>query len=58
MENTIKRYVLVDAEGWAVNTILWDGITQLSISGMDIIEESECTAIPRPASIDPEQPPE
>jgi hypothetical protein len=57
MENTIKRYVLVDAEGWAVNTILWDGITPLSIQGMEIVEESECTALPIP-SPPPEEIPE
>lgn len=57
MENTIKRYVVVDADGWAVNTILWDGITPLSIQGMDIIEESECTAQPFP-SPPPEEIPE
>ena len=58
MENTVKRYILVDAEGYAVNTILWDGITPLSMEGVDIIEESQCTAIERPSPIDPEQPPE
>lgn len=49
MENTIKRYVLVDADGWAVNTILWDGITPLTIQGISIVEESECTALPFPS---------
>lgn len=58
MKNTIKRYVIVDAEGYAINTILWDGITPLSMEDVNIIEESECTAIPRPAPVDPEQPPE
>lgn len=58
MENTIKRYVIVDAEGYAVNTILWDGITPFSMDGVDIIEESQCTAIERPSPDTQEQQPE
>ena len=46
----MQRYVVVDAEGYAVNTVLWDGVTPFDVQG-ELVLESECTAETR---IEPE----
>jgi hypothetical protein len=43
----MKRYVVVDADGFAVNVVLWDGETPFSAGG-ELVLESECKAKPRP----------
>lgn len=42
----MKRYVVVDADGYAVNVVLWDGETSFYVDG-ELVLESECKAIPR-----------
>ena len=42
----MKRYVVVDADGFAVNVVLWDGETTFDADG-ELVLESECKAIPR-----------
>ena len=43
----MQRYVVVDADGYAVNVVLWDGETPFSASGT-LVTESKCKAKPRP----------
>jgi len=43
----MQRYVVVDADGYAVNVVLWDGVTPFSASGT-LVTESKCEAKPRP----------
>ena len=40
----MQRYVVVDADGYAVNVVLWDGETPFDSDG-ELVLESECTAI-------------
>ena len=42
----MQRYVVVDADGYAVNVVLWDGETPFDADG-ELVLESECKAIPR-----------
>ena len=42
----MRRYVVVDADGYAVNVVLWDGETPFDTDG-ELVLESECTAVPR-----------
>jgi hypothetical protein len=42
----MQRYVVVDADGYAVNVVLWDGETPFGADG-ELVLESECKAIPR-----------
>ena len=42
----MQRYVVVDADGYAVNVVLWDGETPFDSAG-DLVLESECNAVPR-----------
>lgn len=42
----MQRYVVVDADGYAVNVVLWDGETPFDSDG-ELVLESECTASPR-----------
>ena len=42
----MQRYVVVDADGYAVNVVLWDGETPFDADG-ELVLESECNAIPR-----------
>ena len=37
----MQRYVVVDADGYAVNVVLWDGETPFDADG-DLVLESEC----------------
>ena len=39
----MQRYVVVDADGYAGNVILWDGVTPFSASGT-LVTESKCKA--------------
>ena len=39
----MDRYVVVDADGYAVNVVLWDGETPFNADG-DLALESECKA--------------
>lgn len=43
----MQRYVVVDADGYAVNVVLWDGVTPFSAPG-SLVTESTCKAKPRP----------
>ena len=43
----MKRYVVVDADGFAENVILWDGVTPFSAPGT-LVTESKCKAKQRP----------
>ena len=49
----MQRYVVVDADGYAVNVVLWDGETPFYVDG-ELVLESECTAKYRDCSCDPE----
>ncbi len=42
----MQRYVVVDADGYAVNVVLWDGETPFDADG-ELVLESECNAVPR-----------
>ena len=42
----MQRYVVVDADGYAVNVVLWDGETPFDTDG-ELVPESECEALPR-----------
>ena len=42
----MQRYVVVDADGFVENVILWDGETPFGADG-ELVLESECKAIPR-----------
>ena len=46
----MKRYVVVDADGFAVNVVLWDGVTPFDVQG-ELVLESECKAVPRELEI-------
>ena len=39
----MQRYVVVDADGYAVNVVLWDGETPFDADG-ELVLESECKA--------------
>ena len=39
----MDRYVVVDADGYAVNVVLWDGEAPFNADG-DLVLESECKA--------------
>ncbi len=39
----MQRYVVVDADGYAVNVVLWDGETPFDSDG-ELVLESECEA--------------
>ena len=43
----MQRYVVVDADGYAGNVVLWDGETPFGASGT-LVLESECKAKQRP----------
>ena len=43
----MKRYVVVDADGFAGNVVLWDGETPFGADG-ELVLESECKAKRRP----------
>ena len=43
----MQRYVVVDADGYAVNVVLWDGETPFGASGT-LVTESKCKAKQRP----------
>lgn len=43
----MQRYVVVDADGFVENVILWDGVTPFSASGT-LVTESKCMAKRRP----------
>jgi len=43
----MKRYVVVDADGFVENVILWDGVTPFSAPG-SLVTESKCKAKRRP----------
>jgi len=46
------RYVIVDADGYRLNTIIWDGVTPWQPpEGCTVVLESECTAEVRPEPI-------
>ena len=45
--------VRVDADGYAVNVVLWDGETPFDADG-ELVLESECKAKYRDCSCDPE----
>jgi hypothetical protein len=48
----MNRYVIVDAEGFRANVVLWDGVTPWDFpDGFTAVPESECTAPERPAVI-------
>ena len=49
----MQRYVVVDADGYAVNVVLWDGETPFDYDG-ELVLESECKAKPRDYGEDPE----
>jgi len=45
----MDRYVIVDKDGFAENTIIWDGTTALTLpDGYTIQLEGDCTAPERP----------
>ena len=46
----MQRYVVVDADGYAVNVVLWDGETPFDADG-ELVLESECKAVPRELEI-------
>ena len=46
----MQRYVVVDADGYAVNVVLWDGVMPFDADG-ELVLESECKAIPREPEI-------
>ena len=46
----MQRYVVVDADGYAVNVVLWDGVTPFDADG-ELVPESECKAVPRELEI-------
>lgn len=47
----MNRYVIVDADGYRVNTVVWDGVTPWDLPvGFTAVLESECTAPERPVS--------
>lgn len=51
----MDRYVLIDNEGYRVNTVLWDGSNAWDIpDGYTVQLESECSAMERPPLVDPE----
>ena len=47
----MQRYVVVDADGYAVNVVLWDGETPFHADG-ELVLESECKAKLRPVPED------
>ena len=46
----MQRYVVVDADGFVENVILWDGVTQFSAPG-SLVTESKCKAKPAPEPV-------
>ena len=45
----MDRYVIVDTDGFAENTIIWDGTTSLTLpDGYCLIAEENCDARERP----------
>lgn len=47
----MDRYVIVDADGYRVNTVVWDGVTPWEFpEGFTVVPESECTAPERPVA--------
>lgn len=47
----MNRYVIVDADGYRANTIIWDGVTLFDLPvGSTVVPESECTAPERPVT--------
>ena len=46
-----RRYVVVDADGYRQNVIVWDGVTPWEPpAGCTVVLESECTAEAMPES--------
>lgn len=43
----MQRYVVVDADGFVENVILWDGVTPFSAPG-SLVTEAKCKAKRRP----------
>lgn len=49
----MNRFVIVDADGYRVNTVVWDGVTPWDLQpGFTAVPESECTAPARPVADD------
>lgn len=47
----MNRYVIVDTDGYRVNTAVWDGVTPWDLPvGFTAVLESECTAPERPVA--------
>ena len=45
----MQRYVIVDADGFAENTIIWDGTTSLTLpAGYTIVREDNGSVKERP----------
>lgn len=45
----MQRYIVVDADGYAVNVVLWDGETPLTLpDGHRLLAEENCDASERP----------
>jgi hypothetical protein len=43
------RYVIVDADGYRQNVIIWDGVTPWETpAGCTVVLEAECTAKDKP----------
>ena len=47
---SMKRYVVVDADGFVENVILWDGVTPFS-EPRSLVTESKCKAKRRPEPV-------
>lgn len=49
----MERYVIVDAEGYRANVVVWDGVSQWDLpDGFVAVLESECTVPNRPEHVD------
>lgn len=45
----MDRYVIVDADGYRANVVIWDGLTPWDIpSGWTAVPEGDCSAPYRP----------
>lgn len=45
----MNRYVIVDADGYRANVVIWDGVSPWDLpAGFVVVLEAECTAPSRP----------
>ena len=51
----MQRYVVVDADGYRANVVIWDGLTPWDIpAGWTAVPEGDCSAPYRPPVLPPD----